>query len=50
MSLLPDELGRLEQLSTLDISFNAFVSLPRVAYTIPRLQVLLAQKNYIAGN
>lgn len=49
MSKLPEEIGQLEQLTVLNISHNAFVSLPRVTYTLPKLEQINAEKNYISG-
>lgn len=49
MSKLPEELGNMEQLSILNISHNAFLNVPRIAYELPKLEQLHAEKNYIAG-
>lgn len=48
MSKLPEEFGNMEQLSILNISHNAFLNVPRIAYELPKLEQLHAEKNYIA--
>lgn len=49
MSKLPDEFSDLEQLETLDISHNSFISMPHVVFKIPQLKKLCAQQNRITG-
>lgn len=49
MSKLPEEIGEMQHLAVLNISHNAFVSLPRVTYTLPKLEEINAEKNYISG-
>lgn len=49
MSKLPDELADLAELEKLDISHNAFINLPLVAYRIPKLTTLNASHNHIIG-
>jgi len=48
MSKLPDELCQLRQLRSLDVSFNSFLSFPTIAFTLPVLEKVNAQKNFIA--
>jgi len=48
MSKLPDECSELLALAKLDISFNAFVSFPKVTLTLPKLEHINMEKNYIA--
>ncbi|XP_054271695.1 leucine-rich repeat-containing protein 40-like [Macrosteles quadrilineatus] len=47
MSKLPDELADLAELESLDISHNSFISLPLVAYRMPKLATLKANNNHI---
>uniref|UniRef100_A0A023F1G8 Leucine-rich repeat-containing protein 20 n=2 Tax=Triatoma infestans TaxID=30076 RepID=A0A023F1G8_TRIIF len=47
MSKLPDELADLAELERLDISHNAFINLPLVAYRMPKLTTLNATNNHI---
>ncbi|KAK9498989.1 hypothetical protein O3M35_003514 [Rhynocoris fuscipes] len=47
MSKLPDELADLAELERLDISHNAFINLPHVAYKMPKLTTLNASNNHI---
>ena len=49
MSKLPDELCDLAELHSLDISHNAFITLPRVAFKMPKLANLNANHNRIIG-
>lgn len=49
MAKLPDELEELSALETLDISHNAFISLPYAVYKMPKLVDLNASNNYIIG-
>jgi len=49
VSKLPDELTQLTTLVKVDISYNGFVTLPRVLYSLPNLEILNCEKNYIAG-
>jgi Leucine-rich repeat (LRR) protein len=49
MSKLPEELVHLTQLAILNISHNAFLSLPRIVYELPKLEQLNAEKNHISG-
>lgn len=49
MSKLPDELADLAELESLDISHNSFISLPLVAYRMPKLATLKANNNHIVG-
>lgn len=50
MAKLPDELEELSALENLDISHNAFISLPYAVYKMPKLVDLNASNNYIIGN
>lgn len=49
LSKLPDELADLAELVILDISSNAYIALPNVAYKIPKLNKLIAHNNHIVG-
>lgn len=49
MAKLPDELEELSALENLDISHNAFISLPYAVYKMPKLVDLNASNNYIIG-
>lgn len=47
LSTLPDELGNVSDLKSLDISHNSFFSVPKVVFKIPALTNLNAKKNLI---
>ncbi|XP_071444691.1 leucine-rich repeat-containing protein 20 [Hetaerina americana] len=47
LSRLPEEFCDLSALTKLDISHNAFISLPRVVFKIPNLTSLVATDNHI---
>ncbi|KAG8227967.1 hypothetical protein J437_LFUL007518 [Ladona fulva] len=47
LSRLPEEFCDLSALTKLDISYNAFINLPRVVFKIPNLTSLVASDNYI---
>lgn len=49
MSKLPDECSELAELTKLNISYNAFVSFPKVTFVLPKLEEVNMEKNYIAG-
>lgn len=49
MSKLPEELADLAELETLDISHNAYITLPHVVYRMRKLSHLCAQNNHIVG-
>lgn len=46
---LPDELGELQGLEKLDISHNAFLTMPSSIYVLGQLRELEASKNFIEG-
>jgi len=48
MSSLPEEISTCEQLETVDISHNSFISLPNCLLNLPKIIKINARKNYIA--
>jgi len=48
MSALPEEVSQCNQLETVDISHNSFISLPNCLLNLPKIMKINAMKNFIA--